>query len=61
MPWLLLAVINGWLAKKKGHSAAVWFAVSFVGGPFATAVIVFFLEDKSGPGGPPPVRFELRE
>ncbi|GAA2176699.1 hypothetical protein GCM10009784_24220 [Arthrobacter parietis] len=40
--WFTLALINAGLAEQKNRSRGVWFLVSLVVGPLATALIVIW-------------------
>jgi hypothetical protein len=43
-----LAVAAGWLAEEKGRSAAIWFLVGLVSGPFAVLLVGFAPRGASG-------------
>jgi hypothetical protein len=46
--WGTLAFINAGLAQAKGHSRLVWFLLSLFLGPIATAILVVFMDAKTG-------------
>ena len=44
--WGTLALINAGLAQSKGHSGLIWFLLSLLLGPFATFILVAFIEKR---------------